>query len=194
MQFIERQYQTTARLTESNGGFKWRKTEIMGLQNMCLYSEVCSIVDIWLMQPWPNRKPVWFLLICLSRLLDNWRRSSDAMLIPRWFLYECVSLFLYVDTITDSHQSLGIVSIAQINPRNFVNSILEEGWRRSICSSFLIPFKRTYFTDHLHFGLGAGIHLHWFTCGHKWRVHCSHRSGKLRPKFFCPTHRVMILR
>lgn len=61
-----------------------------------------------------------------------------------------------MDTINDSHQSLGICSFVQMDLPSFVNSdaniVVDEGRRQPVWSSCLIDFQTTYLSDNLHFG------------------------------------------
>lgn len=55
-------------------------------------------------------------------------------------------------------------------------------------------FEKTYLLNHVHFRWTAGIHLLWFTCMYKWKVHCSCGPNKLLPAVFCSPRQPRILR
>lgn len=83
--------------------------------------------------------------------------------------------------ITDSRQSLGVASFAQIHPRNSVNSHVNDllPSLKKDGGSCLMPFKKAYLPHHLH--------LHWFICGYKWKAHYGCELNNLRHRVLSNT-------
>lgn len=96
---------------------------------MCLFSQIWPRVKMWSIQIRPGRKLVRFSGAHFSQEPANRKRkmpvSTSATiitkLIPLWFAYEDLLPFFQIGTVTNSHQSLTICSLAHADPRGFVN-------------------------------------------------------------------------
>lgn len=71
-----------------------------------------------------------------GRLTHLIASNLDVMLtklISLWFSHEDLTTFFLIGATTDSHQSLGIFSLVQFDPRCFVNSDINTAEKRDRC-------------------------------------------------------------
>lgn len=118
-------------------------------------------------------------------------------LLPLRLSHEDLQPFLCVRTITDSHQSLNISSFYRTDQTVFLAPVLKIGCRSWTIMEKVylvqLPCLLRFFTVGFHFCWRTG-NMSWFTCAHKWKVHCGAGPTKVLLKVFCSALQLTLLR